>query len=335
MDQSLPYILADYLDYMRSIRGNSESTIKEYTYDLSNFLKFMRIRKDRLTGVALSDVDISAVDESFMNKIILQDLYAYISYADKYRDNHGYAKFRKVASLKSFFKYLFEKVKLIDENPAYSLEYPKTDKRLPIYLTLDDAAKLLNTVSSEKNEFLRYRDYAIMMIFLNCGLRLSELTSINIDSIKEDRSLNIIGKGNKERTVFLNDATYEAVSQYLERRPNIEESDDSSDGKALFLSNRNTRISNRAVQHMIEKRVRLAGLDPSSYTVHKLRHTAATLMYKYGDVDIRALQEILGHVSVATTQIYTHIDTERIRSATDKNPLSQFEPNHSLENGDD
>ena len=235
---------------------------------------------------------------------------------DKNRGNGNSAKARKVASIRSFFDYLHTKINLIEKNPANNLEFPKTDNRQPVYLTLEQAKSLLDTISNNPNELFRKRDYAIVTLFLNCGLRLSELVSIDIHKIKED-TLTVIGKGNKERTIYLNDACKEALNDYIKIRPK-----DAKDEKALFLSKRKNRISTRAVQHMIDKYLEKTGLDPSIYSTHKLRHTAATLMYKYGNVDIRALQDILGHENVATTQIYTHIDDERLREAVNSNPLS-------------
>lgn len=316
--KNTPIILEDYLNYMETIKGVSPNTVKEYFLDLRTFFRFMKLRY-RLTNddEEFEEITISDIDLDFIKKIQIQDLHAYISYADKKRSNGNYAKSRKVASLRSFFDYLYSILNVIDRNPADALEFPKRENRHPVYLTLDQAQLLLNTVSENKNEEYQKRDYAIMMLFLNCGLRLSELASIDIDKIRDDDTLSIIGKGNKERTVFLNDACVQAIKDYLAVRPN-----NAKDSKALFISKRKNRMSNRAIQHMIDRYLDKAGLDTSIYSTHKLRHTAATLMYKYGNVDIRALQEILGHESVSTTQIYTHIDNERLRDAVKSNPLS-------------
>lgn len=317
-----PLILTDFLNYISSVKSLSKNTVKEYYYDLSNFLKFIRLRKENLKAIAFDEIDTSIIDADYIDKINLQDLYAYIAFKDRVDNNGAASKFRKVASIKAFYKYMYEKIKVISHNPAYELEYPKLDKKLPIYLTLNDAMKLLDTVKDESNEFLKKRDYAIMMMFLNCGMRLSELSGLNVYSIKDDNTATIIGKGNKERSVYLNEATIEALNEYLAIRPNDSLIAD-GDKDALFLSTRMNRISNRAIQHMIEKRVKKAGLS-DTYTVHKLRHTAATLMYKYGNVDILTLKEVLGHSNVATTQIYTHLDSDIIKEATEKNPLSNF-----------
>lgn len=302
---------------METIKGVSSNTVKEYYYDLSNFLKFIKIRLKLIGDVEFKDIDISDITIDHIKQVKLTDLHAYISYADKKLKNGSSAKARKVASARSFFDYLHLRANLIEDNPAIGLESPKGEGRNPVYLTLDQANHLLNTVLENKNELFKSRDYAIILLFLTCGLRLSELASIDIDKIQDDNTLSVIGKGNKERLVFLNDACREAIEQYLELRPR-----DNKDKKALFLSVRKQRMSNRAIQHMIDRYLEKAGFDTSVYSTHKLRHTAATLMYKYGNVDIRALQEILGHESVSTTQIYTHLDDERLRDAIKSNPLS-------------
>jgi len=316
--KDIPLILEDYLNYMETIKGVSPNTVKEYFFDLRTFFRFIKLRyKFTDSNMNFEEINISDIDLDLIKKINIQDLHAYISYADKKRDNGNFAKSRKVASLRSFFDYLYSKVNLIVKNPAEALEFPKTENRHPVYLTLEQSELLLNTVLENKNEEYRKRDYAIIMLFLNCGLRLSELSSIDIDKIKDNDTLSIIGKGNKERTIFINEACILAINDYIKIRPK-----DPIDEKALFISKRKNRMSNRAIQHMIDRYLEKSGLDTSIYSTHKLRHTAATLMYKYGNVDIRALQEILGHESVSTTQIYTHIDNERLRDAIKSNPLA-------------
>lgn len=317
--KEIPIILEDYLNYMETIKGSSPNTVKEYYLDLRTFFRFLKLRYKLVeNNIEFDEIDISDIDLNLIKKITIQDFHAYLSFTVRNRENGTYTRFRKVASIRSFFNYLYIKVNLIDHNPAEYLEFPKTDIRHPIYLTLEESENLLNTVLENQNEVFRKRDYAIIMLFLNCGLRLSELSSIDIDSIKDNDTLTVVGKGNKERTVFLNEACVEAVKDYLQVRPR-----DAKDNKALFLSIRRLRMSNRAIQHMIDKYLDKSGLDTSIYSTHKLRHTAATLMYKYGNVDIRALQAILGHESVSTTQIYTHIDDERLRDAINNNPLSK------------
>lgn len=318
----MPPILEDYLDYLETIKGISPGTVKEYYFDLRTFFRFIKKRYKMVNGkIPFEDINIEDIDIDVIKRINIQDLYSFISYVDKERKNGNYSKSRKIASLKSFFSYLYKKVNLIDENPADNLEFPKRDTRHPVYLTLEESRLLLETVLKNKNELYRKRDYAIITLFLNCGLRLSELASIDINKIKDD-TLTVIGKGNKERTIYLNTSCIDAINSYLEVRPK-----DAVDKDALFISKRNQRLSNRAIQHLIEKYLKEAGLDTSIYSTHKLRHTAATLMYKYGNVDIRALQAILGHENVSTTQIYTHIDDERLREAVRSNPLANLSPN--------
>lgn len=318
-----PLILDDFLNYMETIKGVSPNTVKEYYYDLRTFFRFLKYRYrlvDRDTP--FDEIDISDIDLKLIERINIQDLHGYIGFVDKNMNNGISAKSRKVASVRSFFSYLHKTINVIDKNPTQFLESPKNKNRQPIFLTLEESKKLLKAVESNKNEYFRKRDYAIVILFLNCGLRLSELVSINIDKIKGD-TLTVIGKGNKERTIYLNDACICAIDNYLEVRPK-----DAKDEKALFLSKRKNRMSNRAVQHAIDKYLEIAGLDTSVYSTHTLRHTAATLMYKYGNVDIRAIQEILGHENVSTTQIYTHIDDDRLRGAVQSNPLSNYEANN-------
>ncbi len=314
----IPLFLEDYLNYMETIKGTSSNTVKEYYFDLRTFLRFLKIRyKIVPKEIIFDEIEIDDIEIDLIKKVNIQDLHAYISYIDRTRGNSNTTRSRKVASVRSFFKYLHSKVNLIDNNPALNLEFPKQDARHPIYLSLEQAEKFLNTVLLNPNDLFRSRDYAIIMLFLNCGLRLSELSSINLDKINGDDNLTVIGKGNKERTIFLNEACVQAINQYLKFRPIV------PGEKALFLSKRRQRMSNRAIQHMIDRYLEKTGLDPMVYSVHKLRHTAATLMYKYGNVDIRALQEILGHESVSTTQIYTHLDDDRLRKAVKSNPLSK------------
>ncbi|HEY4544019.1 MAG TPA: tyrosine recombinase XerC [Tissierellaceae bacterium] len=313
-------MLEDYLDYMETIKGTSPNTVKEYLFDLRVFFRFIKLRYrlvDRNSD--FDEIDISDVDVDLIKKVTIQDLHAYISFVDKTRNNGASAKSRKVASLKSFFQYLNLTIEVIDKDPTKALEFPKMESRHPAYLTLDQAELLLNTILENPNEEFRRRDYAIILLFLNCGLRLSELASIDINKIKPDNTMTVIGKGNKERTIFINDSCMEAIEDYIKVRP-IKV----NDPDALFISKQKNRMSNRAIQHMVEKYLEKADLDTDIYSTHTLRHTAATLMYKYGNVDIRALQEILGHESVSTTQIYTHIDNERLRDAVKSNPLGNF-----------
>lgn len=312
-----PLFLIDFLNYMETIKGKSSQTVKEYYYDLRTFLRYLKYDKNNQTD-AVPDHELSITDLSIdvIRQVTLSDLYAYMSWLSRKKNNSASARSRKVASIRSFFKYLTDKAAMIDFNPTLELESPKITKKLPRYLNIEESLSLLNRVDGSNKE----RDFAIITLFLNCGMRLSELVSIDMGNIKSD-TLTVIGKGNKERTIYLNDACMEALSDYLKIRPAV----GLSDPHALFLSSRKKRISKNSVHYIVKKFITLSGLDPNKYSAHKLRHTAATLMYKYGKVDIRALQEILGHESIATTEIYTHVDNEQIKKAVASNPLAQFE----------
>lgn len=322
MDKDTPIFLTDFINYLRTIKGLSVNTVNEYYYDIRLYLKFMAHRLylvDFEDGTPIEDVNIKRLRETDLKGINIIDLHSYISYRDTDRDNSSTTRARKISSLRTFYKYLTTVSKKLDENPTLELESPKMKKRNPVYLTLEESKKLLNTISQEKNAFLRYRDFAIVLVFLTTGLRLSELSSMNIDSVK-NMEFSVIGKGNKERQVYMTEACKYALDTYLSVRPKVD------DEKALFLSNRKSRMSNRAIQHMIDKYLVKAGFDSTRYSTHKLRHTAATLMYREG-VDIRTLQKVLGHTSVATTQIYTHVADDNVKRAIDVNPLHDIKMN--------
>ena len=319
---SNPDYLNSFLDYSITILNKSPNSIKEYNYDLSNFLKYIKkdfklTNEDNPANISIDDLSIDIV-----NKIKVEDIHKYLSYLAIEKNCVASTRARKLSTIRIFFKYLYTKEKLIDSNPAQDLENPKIEKRLPTYLTLDESKKLLETVQNDDNRNAT-RDYAIITLFLNCGMRLSELVGINIKNITfSEAKLSVIGKGNKERTIYLNNACVNAINNYLDERPKEGIKFDSKD--ALFLSERRERISNRTVQQIVRKELLKSGLDINKYSVHKLRHTAATLMYQYGNVDIRALQELLGHESISTTEIYTHVDNSQIRSAVENNPLANL-----------
>jgi site-specific recombinase XerD len=321
IQNDIPESLSDFLNYLETIKSKSINTINGYRIDLTVFFKFMMIHKKRVNArkVEFEDIDISNIDDDFIRDIKLKDMYAYLSFAEKSRENKSYSRARKVASLKSFFKFLHTKAKVITENPALELETPKLDKRLPVYLTLNQSIHLLESLNKEDKNYAR--DYCILTFFLNCGMRLSELCSIQIDKIKED-TLKIIGKGNKERTIYLNDACLNAFNNYMNDRDDSKATEENK--KFLFLSGRNAPMNKRTVEIMVKKHVTNAGLTDAHYSPHKLRHSFATLMYKYGNVDIRSLQQILGHSSIATTQIYTHVDSDSLRESVKSNPLNNL-----------
>lgn len=322
-----PILITDYLNYLKSIRGLSSNTIKEYSYDLNLLIRFMIVRKIYYGNIVkfnkeFNDDEInSIINPSFFETLTLQDFYSYLSYLDNEKNDAASTRSRKISAIKSFYKYLYSEIEVINSNVSEKLSNPKISQRQPVYLTLTETERLLDTINNEKNEFLRSRDLAIVFTFLTTGMRLSELVSINITDIVNDH-FNIIGKGNKERTVYLTDNCLQLIYSYIIVRAKYI---GDKDIDALFISTRKKRISNRAVQSTIDKYLKKAGFDTSVYSTHKLRHTAATLMYKYGNVDIRALKDILGHSNVSTTQIYTHLDDDDLKNAVNKNPLSNLD----------
>ena len=320
MYDDLPNFVKDFLIYMQNIKNRSKSTIREYHYDLRDLFRFLKLYKidkikfDNITDELIDNTDIVNLNIDFVKKIELSDLYEYLNYLSNMRSDKPATRARKIAAIKSFFNYVTFKQKILDKNPAVELETPKLGKRLPKYLSLDESVALLHSIDG-KNE---KRDTCIITLFLNCGLRLSELVAINFKDIKGD-VLNVIGKGDKERSIYLNESCRKALKEYIAVRPK-----DVKDHDALFISERGTRIGRRTVEMMVKKYITLAGLDPKKYSPHKLRHTAATLMHKYGGVDIRSLQQILGHENVSTTEIYTHVDSEQVKEALEKNPLNNM-----------
>lgn len=320
-------ILLDYLNYLKSIRGLSTTTIKEYSYDLEVFFEYQIIRNiyygDRaLYEKEFKDENINKIINSeFLGGLNITDFYSYLSYLDNEKNDNPTTRSRKISAIKSFYNYLYQEIEVIDKNITVKLKNPKISKRQPVYLTLDETEKLLSIVSTEKNDFLRARDLAIIFTFLTTGMRLSELVSINVNDIENDH-FSIIGKGNKERTIYLTENALKLIHNYLMVRNEYLKD---KYVEALFISTRKKRISNRTVQATIDKYLEKAGFDTSVYSTHKLRHTAATLMYRYGNVDIRALKDILGHTNISTTQIYTHLEDEDLKNAINKNPLSGME----------
>ena len=317
-----PKRVIEFLNYLENVKGKSVNTIKGYSVDLGLFFKFLKVYKGLENNIELEkieEVEISDLGDNFIKDISLSDIYAFLAFLEKVRNNSAYARARKVATLKSFFKFLNSKIKLIDENPTLELESPKINKRHPVYLTLDQSITVLNSMDKENKNY--YRDYCILTLFLNCGMRLSELCNIEIEKIKGD-TLTIIGKGNKERTVYLNEASIAAIENYLKNRNDLKATEEAK--KYLFLSSKYRPINKRSVEILVKKHIENAGFKDQKYTPHKLRHTAATLMYKYGNVDIRSLQNILGHENISTTQIYTHVDDETLREAVKTNPLANI-----------
>lgn len=310
-----PKILADFLSYHETVQGHSLHTVDEYFFDLRSFLRYMKQRR----GLAPADADLDAIsirdiDLEFVSSISLSEIYDYLAYLSRVKGLNNASRARKVSSIRSFYKYLSNKTHLLQNNPVQDLDTPKQKKALPRYLTLDESIRLLEAVD-EPN---KARDYCILMLFLNCGMRISELVGLNISDIRKD-TIRILGKGNKERILYLNEGCKQAIADYLVIRNAMT----LIDKQAFFVTSRNrTRITRAAVHKMIKKRLLQAGLDESQYSAHKLRHTAATLMLKNG-VDVRTLQEVLGHDHLNTTQIYTHIDNAELRMAAEANPLGK------------
>ena len=313
--EDLPDYARDFLSYYENILGKSPNTIRSYYSDLKLFFRFLITRDNKTALLDFDNVSVSDLSIDVIRKVKLSDFYDFMTFVGTSRSNSAYARARKTACLRSFFKYLNTKSHLIEENPTKELDSPKTRKSLPKYLSLQESRKLLSAIDGKFKE----RDFAIITLFLNCGMRLSELVGINLNDLKEN-TLTVIGKGNKERTVYLNKACLEAIGQYMKVRPR----DGVIDRNALFLSQQKRRITPRMVENIVKKHLTAAGLDTEKYSPHKLRHTAATLMHKYGEVDIRVLQEILGHERLSTTEIYTHVDDEQLQSAIEQNPLARF-----------
>lgn len=305
-------LVRNFLSHKLTIEGKSPLTVKEYAYDLQTFLRYIVKQKEH-SSLPLEEIPIHHVDIELIKSIELTDIYEYLMYLSKEKNNGVKSRARKLSCIKSFYKYLHVKVHLLDKDIAKDLEMPKTPKSLPRYLELKEAEMLLNAVGGKTRE----RDYLMLMILLNCGLRVSELQNIKLSDIKED-TLTVTGKGNKERQLFLNDATKKALEDYLEVRKG-------SKCPSLLLSSRGTPISIAGIQYTMKNLFRKAGLDATRLSTHKLRHTAATLMYKHGKVDIKTLQRVLGHEHLNTTEIYTHTDDTMVKEAIDQNPLAHFE----------
>lgn len=311
-----PPIIKEYLNYIQTIQGKSQKTVNEYFTDLRTFFRFIKLNR----GLVLSETDfteisIDDVDLNMISSVTLTEAYEFMSFLLNERSNNNASRARKTTCLRQFYKYLTKKKRYFEVNPIEELESPKKKKSLPKYLTIEQSIALLNAVDGPNKE----RDYAILTLFLNCGLRLSELVGLNFSDIRSDGTMRVLGKGNKERIVYLNASCINAVNEYKKVRP----VDGVIDRNALFISRNHRRISPKTVQAMVYKYLEKIGLDAQGYSCHKLRHTAATLMYQ-NDVDIRVLKEILGHENLSTTEIYTHISSDQMKKAAELNPLSNI-----------
>ena len=323
-----PQILKDFLVYHETIKGHSKKTVDEYFLDLRTFFRFLKIERGIVPrGSDIEEVDIMDVDLAFVSSVTINEVYDFLSYLSRDRlinqrsRNKEYglsptSRARKISSIRGFYKYLTVKAHLLSESPVADLDTPKTAKTLPRYLSVDESKALLNSVEGHNKE----RDYCILSIFLNCGLRISEIVGLNVADYRKEY-IRVFGKGSKERVVYLNDSVRAAIENWLYVRKNLVPLSE----PALFVSNRRTRISREMVHSMVKTNILKSGLDPTKYSSHKLRHTAATLMLQNG-VDVRTLQEVLGHENLNTTQIYTHIDNSELRMAAQANPLAEFTP---------
>lgn len=322
MINSFP-VLEEYENYMLAVLNRSDLTVKNYKGDIVIFFRYMKIDRRLVSkDMDFQEIDISDIDVKFISSIKTNDIFAYLIWLSRDQGLNAASRSRKISSLRSFYKYCCVKKHLFENNPTLELENPKKNKRSPKYLTLEESQALINAAynaPTESNE----RDYCIVILFLNCGMRLAELRGINLNDIHGD-ILTVIGKGNKERTIYLNKSCIEAIDEWLKVRDKYNIKPEAKN--ALFVSRKGLRLSEDMIQITIKNLIIQSGLDPNTYSVHKLRHTAATLMYKYGHVDLRSLQTILGHASVSTTQIYTHVDDDLLHKAVESNPLSDFTP---------
>ena len=316
-----PDIIKQFLLYMQNIKGRGVKTVDEYYIDLRTFFRYINMNRGLCdSSLDFNEIKIDNVDLDLVKSITLRDTYEFMNYLLRERNNNQSTRARKTSSLRQFYKYL-ERNHLIETNPIKDLETPKAKKALPKYLTLEQSIELLNAVEGD----YYHRDYCILTLFLNCGLRLSEMAGLNYTDIRTDNTMRVLGKGNKERIVYLNKACLDAINAYKEVRP----VDDVKDKHALFISRNHRRMSPKTIQAMVYKYLQKIGLDSQGYSCHKLRHTAATLMYQTGEVDIRVLKDILGHENLGTTEIYTHLSNQQLKDAAQSNPLGNIKPKNN------
>lgn len=321
-----PEPMREFLSYILTIRGLSPRTVDGYYIELRTFLRFLKLyRANQLDIEKLAETSIADISVETICSISLADIYAYLNFAHTELSNAASARARKISALSSFYKFLSTKTLYMDENPIKNLDRPVIKHALPKYLTLDESNELLEDADLRHNS----RDYCMLTLFLNCGMRLSELVAINRMDVRDDNTLKLLGKGNKERIVYLNQACIDAINVYLEDSKKLKRQDD-----ALFAGKNGRRLSPRRVEQIISDCLKNAGLAGKGYTPHKLRHTAATLMYQYGNVDVRILKEILGHSNLATTEIYTHVSNRQLEYAADSSPLAKKKQTKKDNNND-
>lgn len=319
--QDCPELVRNYLFYLETIKGRSPNTIQGYYWDLRTFFRFMKIQKKQVPATTpLDEITIADIDLGFMQHITLSDVYEFLHFVSSNRSNQAKTRSRKVSSIRGFFKYLTNNVNLLKDNPVLNLEMPSAKKSLPKYLTLENCYELLRHIDGAQKE----RDFCIITLFLNCGMRLSELVGMNCNDIKNN-TLLLRGKGNKERIVYLNEACLLSLQTYQQFKTGFY-SEKPHDRTAVFLGKNGKRLGKRQVERIVERSLEQSGLGNLGYSTHKLRHTAATMMYQQGGVDIRVLQEILGHANLGTTQIYTHVSSDQMEQAAQSTPLSNIKP---------
>lgn len=313
-----PIVVKEYLDYTQTIKGKSVNTVDGYYIELRSFLRYIKLSQttNKIDKELIQNTDIHDIPNEVIFSVSLTDIYSYLNFAKSQLGNSQSALSRKASALRGFYNYVCVRQRYSDNNPTINLEMPKNKKRLPRYLSLEQSKQLLDSTNQADSA----RIHCILTLFLNCGMRLSELVGINITDIKDD-TIRIIGKGSKERLAYLNPACQAAIQAYLESTEGLRKDN------ALFINKKGTRISNRRVQQLVDEAFRAAGIDSSIYSPHKLRHTAATLLYQEGGADLMLIKEILGHESIATTEIYTHVGNNQIRQAVAASPLAEYAGN--------
>ncbi len=322
-----PPLIRSFANYKDVVQGCSKKTVTEYLFDLRTFCRYLVAVRDGIptSGEEFNSIDIRNLDTRFFEKVTTSEVYDFLAFIGSERGNNPRARARKLSAIKQFYKYCTVKQTLFENNPAQNIETPKTGKSLPKHLSIEECMDLLSAVNDNPTSKTKERDYCILTIFLNCGVRLSELAGINLTDLDPElRSMRVVGKGNKERIVYLNEACKSALAVYIPIRMATPAKNKGE--AALFLSGQGKRISIKTVQWMVKKYLGEAGLEYKNYSTHKLRHTAATLMYQSGNVDIRVLKDILGHEQLNTTQIYTHVSNEHMEEAMEMNPLAAIKP---------
>lgn len=314
-----PYFLNDFFTYQRVVLLKSEKTIEAYYIDLRVFLRYLKVKKGVVPkDTPFKNIDISDIPIEYIKSLTKLDILQYLNYVAAERNNSAKTRHRKLASIRLFFRCMYRDLGLIDSDPAKDVDYPKMPDHLPKFLTLDESINLLENMNTDDPFYLR--DYCIVTLFINCGMRLSELVGLNMQDVNlDERSMRLLGKGNKERIIHINDACADAIVSYI---PTRKQSD--KEPNALFLSKQGSRLCNRRVEQIVDNALRDSNLDHRGFSTHKLRHTAATLMYQHGNVDPLMLKEILGHKSISTTEIYTHISNEGLKQAMDASPLANI-----------